>query len=212
MKYKAVIFDLDDTLVQTAGVKWAHHKAVAKQFYDIDLTDEVLAEHWGKPFEQMMAILYQHADTPENMLKANLSLEHEFRKTLQPDTLPTIEALLARGIDVGVITSTLNSFAMNDLTRLGFPVDKFFAIHGADDVAAHKPDPKVFEKALGMLGKKGITHQQIVYVGDALMDYYAARDAGLGFVGVTTGFVTKEQFEAEGANVVPSLGQLLARI
>ncbi|GCE30103.1 hypothetical protein KDA_55870 [Dictyobacter alpinus] len=70
MKYKAVLFDLDDTLLKTATIKWAHHKAVAKQFYNIDLTDEVLAKHWGMPFEPMIAILYQRADTPENMLKA----------------------------------------------------------------------------------------------------------------------------------------------
>lgn len=44
---KAVIFDLDDTLLKTAVIKWKHHKAVADKFYGIELTDKTLGEHCG---------------------------------------------------------------------------------------------------------------------------------------------------------------------
>lgn len=212
MKYKAVLFDLDDTLLKTSVAKWAHHKAVAKQFYDIELTDEVLAKHWGMPFEPMMAIFYQNADTPENMLKANLSLEDQFPKELQEDSLNMIDALLKASVEVGVVTSILGHLAKKDLLRLGFPADKFFILQGADDEPAHKPDPKVFDKALKLLKAKGIAPKEVVYVGDALMDYYAARDAGIGFMGVTTGFVMQEQFEAEGAQAVSSLTDLFKAV
>ncbi len=209
MKYKAILFDLDDTLVQTSTVKWAHHKAVAKRFYNIDLTDEVLAKHWGMPFEPMMAIFYQNADTPENMLKANLSLEDEFPKTLQDDAIATVNALIDSGAQVGVITSINGHLARKDMERLGFPVEKFFMIQGADETTAHKPDPRVFDKALQILAEKKITAAETLYVGDALMDYYAARDAGLDFYGVTTGLVTQQQFEEEGAQSALSLAKLL---
>jgi hypothetical protein len=36
---KAVVFDLDDTLLLTREVKWAHHRAVAKLSYGIDPND-----------------------------------------------------------------------------------------------------------------------------------------------------------------------------
>jgi HAD superfamily hydrolase (TIGR01549 family) len=212
MKYKAILFDLDDTLLKTSTVKWAHHKAVAKRFYDIDLTNEVLSKHWGMPLEPMMAIFYQNADTPENMLKANLSLEDEFPKELQADALKVVDTLLKSGIEVGIVTSILGHLAKKDLLRLGFPADKFFLLQGADDESAHKPDPRVFNKALKLLETKGITPEEVMYVGDALMDYYAARDAGIGFTGVTTGFVTKEQFEKEGAHAASSLTALLSAI
>jgi phosphoglycolate phosphatase-like HAD superfamily hydrolase len=209
MKYKAVIFDLDDTLLKTAVVKWAHHKAVAKQFYGIDLTDEVLAEHWGKPFEPMMAIFYQNADTPENMLKANLSLEGKYQKEVQKDGLNVVNALLAANVEVGVVTSILGHLARKDLSRLGFPVEKFFILQGADDAPAHKPDPTVFDAAFELLKGRGIASNEIVYVGDALMDYYASRDAGIDFIGVTTGSISQEQFKTEGAKTISSLGELL---
>jgi phosphoglycolate phosphatase len=212
MKYKAVLFDLDDTLLKTSAIKWAHHKAVAKQFYNIDLTGEVLAKHWGMPFEPMIAILYQGADTPENMLKANLSLEDQFLKEVQEDGLATVNALLDVGVEVGVVTSILGSRARSDLMRFGFPIDQFFLLQGADDEPVHKPDPKVFEKALKLLSEKGITRQEVLYIGDALMDYYASRDAGMGFIGVTTGFVTQEQFELEGAQTCSSLTEIVSAL
>jgi len=207
--YKAIIFDLDDTLLKTSVVKWAHHKAVAKQFYNIDLGDDVLAKYWGMPFEPMMALFYQNSDTPENMLKANLSLEDQFPKQVQQDGAATINALLRMGVEVGVVTSILGHLAQKDLKRLDFPVEKFFILQGADDAPAHKPNPAVFDVALKLLKNKDILTSEVVYVGDALMDYYAAHRAGIGFIGITTGSITKEQFEAEGAQVVSSLAMLL---
>ena len=80
MKYRAVLFDLDDTLLKTYQVKWAQHQAVAQKFYNLVLTEETLREHWGKSHLTMMAAYYQNSDTPENMVKANLSLEAGFPK------------------------------------------------------------------------------------------------------------------------------------
>jgi phosphoglycolate phosphatase len=173
------------------------------------LTDEVLAEHWGKPFELMMAILYRNSDTPENMLKANLSLEDQFLKELQDDALFVVSSLLAAGVEVGVITSLTGNLAKADLLRLGFPIDEFFLLQGSDDEPAHKPDPRVFDRALELLKSKNISRTQVMYVGDALMDYYAARDAGIGFMGIATGFVSQEQFGTEDAEAVRSLAALL---
>ncbi len=92
-KCKAIIFDLDDTLLKTAVIKWRHHKAVAHQFYGIELTDEKLGEHWGKPFDTMIGILYDNADTVDNMRSANRSIEAEYPKEIQEDTNETLSML-----------------------------------------------------------------------------------------------------------------------
>jgi phosphoglycolate phosphatase-like HAD superfamily hydrolase len=109
---------------------------------------------------------------------------------------------------VGVVTSILGYLAKRDLLRLGFPVEKFFILQGADDASAYKPDPKVFDGSLKRLKGKGIMPGDVVYIGDALMDYYAARDAGINFIGVTTGSISKEQFKKEGAKSVSTLTDL----
>lgn len=212
MKYKAVLFDFDDTLVKTASIKWPHHKAVAKKFYDIDLSDEVIAQYWGLPFDSMLAHLYQHRDTPENMLQANLSLEEQFPKELQDDSLAIIEILLQAGVEVGVISSMLGFVVKKDMGRLGFPYDRFVILQGAEDAPLRKPDPGVFNHAIDLLKEKKIAPHETIYVGDALMDYYAARDARLGFMGVTTGFVSQEQFASVGAPSRPTLKGVLSAL
>ncbi len=54
---KAILFDHDDTLVQTIKSKWAQHKYIAKTFYHKNLKDEELRLHWGKPFTELVELL-----------------------------------------------------------------------------------------------------------------------------------------------------------
>jgi len=204
---RAVLFDLDDTLLITARIKWAHHKAVAAQ-YGIDLTNETLAKYWGMPFDQMIGYLYNHADTVENMRIANRALEDQFPKEIHDDTLEVLGWLTCHDIVAGVVTSTNTAFAEADLRRLHVPGDALLFIQGAEATQYHKPDGKVFEPALLRLGELGLVRRDVLYVGDALMDFEAASDAGLQFVGVTTGFVTIEQFQAVGAQAIARLGEL----
>ena len=110
---------------------------------------------------------------------------------------------------VGIITSTLRQYADRDLIRLKFPTDKFFLVQGSDDTVYHKPDPRVFDTALSLVADKQIGRDAVAYVGDALMDYYAARDAGIGFIGVATGLIPRDTFIAAGAPCVDSLPELL---
>jgi phosphoglycolate phosphatase-like HAD superfamily hydrolase len=87
----------------------------------------------------------------------------------------------------------------------GFPLERLHTLQTSSDTLVHKPDPKVFEPILHALARDGIT-TDILYVGDALMDYYAARDAGLSFIGVTTGSTDERQFRDAGA------GQTVTRL
>ncbi|HEX8035338.1 MAG TPA: HAD hydrolase-like protein, partial [Ktedonobacterales bacterium] len=100
---QAVLFDLDDTLLKTAKIKWDHHKAVAAQ-YGIELTDETLTRYWGMPFDEMIGHLYNHVDTLENMRAANRVLEPQFPKQIHDDTLEVLSKLTLHGIVAGVVT------------------------------------------------------------------------------------------------------------
>jgi HAD superfamily hydrolase (TIGR01549 family) len=210
---KAVIFDLDDTLVKTHVVKWAQHKAVARDTYGRELTDEKLREHWGKPFNTLITILHDGADTLENMLAAYAANAHLFPKELHDATTDTIQMLLERGIKLGIVTATNKVFLLRDLEHLNIPSEQFFFLQAADETDFHKPDPRVFEPILGELERRGISNDETMYVGDALTDWYAARDAGMHFIGVTTGLHTADEFKAAGApNTIARLSELSASI
>ena len=196
---RAVIFDLDDTLVRSVEQKWAHHRAVASEIYGFELTDERLAEHWGKPFDVMIGELYRHSDTPENMLAACDSLDHRFPKGVFDDAVPGVTTLLDAGLEVGVLTGAPRRHAIADLEHYGFPVPRLAMIQGNDDTSVHKPDPRVFDAPLGALRTTGITPPEVVYVGDSLIDHAAAVGAGISFIGVATGLVSVEAFHEAGA-------------
>ncbi|SER06439.1 Phosphoglycolate phosphatase, HAD superfamily [Actinokineospora terrae] len=181
---RAVVFDLDDTLLLTRVVKWAHHQAVAARFYGIDLTEDVLREHWGKPYDELITALYRGSASLADMKAANLSLEHLYRKSAAAGACELVTALLDHGTHVGVVTSANTDPTRADLDFSGFPVDRLAFVHGADLTASHKPDPAVFDDAKRVLGAHGVTSADTVYVGDAPMDRVAAEGAGFGFVGV----------------------------
>lgn len=208
---QAVLFDLDDTLLKTAKIKWDHHKAVAAR-YGIELTDETLTRYWGMPFDEMIGHLYNHVDTLENMRAANRALEPQFPKQIHDDTLEVLGKLRLHGIVAGVVTSTNTEFATADLTRLQVPQDAFLFVQGAELTSYHKPDGRVFNPAMLRLEGLGIQRSEVLYVGDALMDYQAAIDASIQFVGVATGFVSFEQFKDVSAAAISRLGDLPAYI
>ncbi len=206
---KAVIFDYDDTLVETRLIKYEHHKAVAKKFYNIDVTEETFLEHYGKAFNTLLKELYRGADTLENMKENYASVRDKYLKKVYPDSIEAINKILDDGFEIGILSATNKEFILNDLERYGFPVEKISFIQGAEETPVHKPDPRVFDPTLEQLTKEGIKSHEIVYIGDAMRDLIAAHGAGLHFIAVTTGVESKEDFEKAGAKyVISSLSEL----
>ncbi len=199
MKYKAIIFDFDDTLVESRIAKWSHHKHVAKKFYNIDLTDEDIREHWGKPLGVLIRELYKNSDTEENMYAVLYSVKKDFPKYPYKGAIGTIQKLLSNNIKVGVVSATTKRFLVEDLGDLGFPVEDFITIQGADETMHHKPDPRVFEPLINSLQEEGIKKEEILYVGDSIDDFKASTGAGIHYIALTTGLYSQDDFERLGA-------------
>lgn len=203
---KAVVFDMDDTLIKTFEIKLQQHTHFAKERYGLDLDSDEFRSHWGKPFHLFLEGLYGHVDHVDRVHEEYVKLSHLFPIELQEDTLHVLDRLHAADMKLGIVTATAREVVMRDLTPAGFPFERLHKLQTSDDTPVHKPDPKVFEPMLFALRDAGMDGE-VMYVGDALTDYYAARDAGLHFVGVTTGLITAEQFRDAGAtHVVDRLG------
>ena len=107
-----------------------------------------------------------------------------------------------------LITNVTRQIVEADAENAGLaPLDRYFDhIQTAEEQSHKKPDPRVFDPSLKALG---IEANKVVYIGDELKDYYAARDAGVGFVGVETGMATASEFTEVGAFSIRSLADLL---
>jgi hypothetical protein len=83
-----------------------------------------------------------------------------------------------------------------DLTGLSSHLDVLVTM---EDTVLHKPDP---EPLLLAVNRLGATPTGAVYVGDAIVDVQAARNAGMAAVAVTWGAGVREQLEAMAPNIV----------
>ena len=208
-KYKAVVFDFDDTLVSTMGPKWAHHKATAQRFYNHTITDDDLKKHYGLPYDELVKNIYKVPDTIENIKEKIWEIKDEFPKILKKNAVQLVQSLIQDQKLVGIITATSRRSIDFDLIRLGFPVEEISFVQSSDDTDFHKPDPRVFEPALKILSDHHISKEEWVYIGDAERDYRAAENAGIDFIGVTHGLSTIDDFKSWNVPYVEWLSDLL---
>lgn len=205
---RAVLFDLDDTLVDTREVKWEHARQVTRQFYGFELTDEELEASWGKPFDVMISELYRNSASLEQMRADNEALEAHYPKTEIPGAIRAVERLADAGLLLGVVTSTNTARARAQMRTIGFPLGRFATIQGADMTQRHKPDPRVFVPALERLEASGIGPASTVYVGDSAADRAAALGAGMDLIAIASSLPRDTAPAGHRPAVLASVAQL----
>lgn len=195
-KPKALIFDWDDTIVATfKAVLDLHHQFLRTKGSKKNIENK-LKQLWGNPLTKVLAGLH-----PESEIK---ELEKEYYNFLdQADfvvkpfdfTQDTLVTLKRQDYLMGVVSSSPRIGLEKTVRRhMSLPMDTFLAIHTGDDDDFHKPDPRVFNKIFNKMSELGISEKDAVYIGDSLRDFQAAKERGIEFVAVLTGFTTRDDF------------------
>ena len=205
---KAVIFDYDDTLVGTHRVIWNLHKHIARTYYGIELTDLDIKAYWGRPVHELARHYYRTEDIDTAVNRMLLHLD-DFPKEKLPHTEPTLRHLKLASKLIGIVSATTRPILDGDCVHTGIPLDIMDYIQTAEDTKFHKPDARVFNPMLKWAARRGITASEVLYIGDGLQDLKAAGNAGFGFLGVTTGLVTSEEFSKYGARSIAGLLELI---
>jgi 3,4-dihydroxy 2-butanone 4-phosphate synthase/GTP cyclohydrolase II len=195
LKYRAVLFDCDDTILATYQNRRTVLAETVRSF-GRDLDESVLAAAWGKPFNELVAAIAPdlEADTFVRAYRARMKL-HAPQPTRGADKL--LQFLSSLRVRMFLVTSGSRDLVLQDLDELGL-TGHFEGVFGYEDCAYYKPDPRVFEPALKALGVSQHGRSRILYVGDSVRDYLAANGAGLAFAAVTTGTERREAFLAAG--------------
>jgi pyrophosphatase PpaX len=191
--WRAVVFDLDGTLLDSVPLIVASHRHALQTVLGRDEPDEVLRAGIGKPLiEQMRVFDPVRADDLFAAYQA-WNLEATPRYVRWFDGVPELlERLCAAGLRLGVATSKMR--ASVDLAfRTVPPPVTFDAIVTLEDTTTHKPDPAPLLHALEALGTAAA---HALYVGDAVVDVEAARAAGSAAVAVTWGAGTTGDLHA----------------
>ncbi len=206
-RWPVVVFDLDGTLVDTIGLIVASYQHTFTTVLGA-AQDEVRIRGWiGQPliraFEEVSP---KHADE----LYANY-LEWNHANTVRlirryPGVDAMLATLVAAGVEVAVATSKLGAPARTALRLAGLQ-QHVGVLVTIEDTDRHKPDPQPLLHALQQVGA---SPEQAVYVGDAVVDIAAARNAGMAAIGVTWGAGAREAvLEARPDVVADTVEELL---
>lgn len=206
MKFKAVIFDLDGTLLDSL-------QDLANTLNSV-FADNGLPTHDIEEFRYLVG--YGMDELVRRALPLNLQNQQGLLEKLQQEMLehyaktwkthttpyPGIDELLdwldTTPIKKGVLSNKSDRFTKLCVEMLLSPW-KFDRVTGHHSGINHKPDP---QGALMMAEELHVDPAEVLYVGDSGVDMQTAVGAGMYPLGVLWGFRTREELLENGAKLL----------
>jgi phosphoglycolate phosphatase len=211
---RAVIFDLDGTLADTAGEIHEALNATLVPFGREALTLQRVTALIGRGVRSLVERAMQQPDAATLDRAVEIFDAHYgglvgTRATLFAGVLPGLERLRDAGLALAVATNKPRSFTMRLLERLAID-DFFMAVVAGDDGIARKPQGDMLVAACRKMGSApGLT----LMLGDSANDVLAARAAGCPVWCVPYGYNEGRAPEAlECDLLVASVGEAAALI
>lgn len=209
--YKAYLFDFDYTLADSSrGIVICFRTVLENHGYD-GVTDMEIKRTIGLTLEESFAILTGVSDPARldafKQEYVRAADEHMTRNTVFfPETLSVLRSLKSRGVYLGII-STKYRYRIQELLSQYLPSGFLDVIVGGEDVRAHKPSP---EGLLCAINSLELMPEEVIYLGDSVVDAQTAQAAGVDFAGVLHGMTTREELQQYPHEmIVESLDSLL---
>ncbi|WP_062464398.1 HAD family hydrolase [Demequina soli] len=196
---RGVLFDVDDTLVDTRGA-FRHALASVAVDYLGDVDHDALLRVWREDVNGWYRAhtrgeishreqrhrrandLHALFGGPFLDAEAYDAWDGAFERHFQdgwaahPDAAPALDALDAAGLPYGGLSNAAHDYQVMKLAACG--LSRMPMLVGVDELGVGKPDPRVFALACERLG---IPPEQVAYVGDEFdVDPLGAVQAGLG--------------------------------
>lgn len=207
MKIKAVILDLDGTLLDTiTDITNSLNEALAIHQFPREYQDDDVKYFIGKGIRYTCACALEPFQATDAEIEA-VRLEYlriyetrQYEKTAPfPGMVDLLLSLKEKGIFLGVLS---NKFHRDTITLVQkyFPKDLFSVMIGQRPGVPVKPDPNGLIEIMEALH---VLPHEVIYVGDTDVDMYTAKNAGTYGAGALWGYRTKEELSNAGADVLP---------
>lgn len=195
LRYRAVLFDLDGTLVDsyTALAEAVNHARRTHGLHELSAVR--IRDFVGDGVERLLQRAFERADIPASVIDAFETRYGEVccaESKVLADVDATLATLHELGVAMAVCTNKPTVFSKKILDFLG--LSRYFAaIVGPDLAGARKPDARHLAVTLQSVA---CAPDEALFVGDMPIDVRAARNSGLDVAVVPTGSSTREQLAA----------------
>lgn len=192
-KIKAVLFDLDGTLVDSLPELYDGVRRALLEIGQPVPSQDAVRDMIGRGVSVLAERVRQHLHLTDNDVTQEtlLSLFVKYwalsdgrQTTFFPGVLEAMTTLKSQGISVGLVTNKWRELTLEFLAQRG--LQTFFdVIIAGDDCPRNKPAPDMLLKAMETLH---VLPVETVMVGDSRNDALAARSAGVVAALVETGY------------------------
>ena len=185
LKIKAVLFDLDGTLLDTLPDLHAATNAMLLDLGHSELPLESVRSYVGRGIPNLIkramadSLHVSEDGTPASpeaiaSFRRHYARENGRQVSVYPGVVKGLERLKALGLPLGIVTNKADAFIRPLLEQTGI-ADYFDVLVGGDLLPKVKPDPSPVVWACGRLG---FLPQEVLFIGDSVNDFLSARAAG----------------------------------
>jgi len=189
-----ILFDLDGTLIDsTEAILESFHRTfdVLGGEHPEDETIKALIGHTLDDMYLRVGIAPEEVEAFVRTYKEHYRLISKQKTVLLPLAREAIDAAAAFA-RLGIVTTKTGLYSRELLEHFGV-MDAFEVLIGREDVTHAKPHP---EPVLAALQRMGADPRRSWLIGDTRLDAGAAKQAGIGCVGVLSGYDNAEQLRA----------------
>jgi phosphoglycolate phosphatase len=205
MKFKAVIFDLDGTLLDTLeDLGDAMNRVLKDSGFPVhDL--QAYKTFVGEGIEVLVRRALPADSLSEEVIRRSVKVfREEYRQRWDRKTKPyegipeMLDALTAMGLPMSILSNKQHDFSQAVVSRL-LARWSFKMVLGARAEVPKKPDPA---GACEIAAALNIPPEGFLYLGDTAIDMKTAVAAGMFPVGALWGFRTAAELTANGAQIL----------
>ena len=203
MSYKAVLFDMDGTLLDTLeDLCDSTNHALAQMGYPLRGIEEI-RRFIGNGAEKQIRRAVPEGTSEGKIMETLAAFRAYYQDHCQIKTkvydglLDVLSELKEKGVKMAVVSNKPDA-AVKKLSREYFGDRLDYAIGPSDGVRC-KPYPDMAEEALKALG---VEKKDAVFVGDSEVDVQTGLNAGLDVIAVSWGFRSREVVIEAGAKMI----------
>lgn len=210
--YKAILFDLDGTLLNTLDdLNESMNKVLVKNGYKEQTKDETrrfVGNGVRKLVERSLP-----GESAELYDKIEVQFKECYAKNMRNKTAPyegieeLLKALKERQVKVGVVSNKFDG-AVKSLCKEIFGEYTQVAV-GERSGVRKKPAP---DSVLAAIEELGVKKEEAIYAGDSDVDIETAKNAGIKSIGVTWGFRDRELLISCGADFLADRAEDILKI